>query len=107
LIFTRDKITGITLVIQYPIVGISEGLTPKRSEWVSLRRLSGEKSAIPFPRIFYDPLLCIEIYMNQAEPRMVTFGPFKVIGKRPNEVTMDIQPVLFCPKYLGKMVYQV
>src|SRR5579859_320303 len=57
-----------------------------------------EKVAEPVPRVFDGTELRIKVYVDEAKPGAVAFGPFEIVHEGPGEEAFYIDPFLFGPE---------
>src|SRR5690606_40881440 len=57
--------------------------------------------------ILNDPLLCIEIHMHQPKSSMVPFRPLKIIGQRPDKITMYVKIFALRTEHLCQVVAKI
>jgi hypothetical protein len=67
----------------------------RKSVTCALNAIIIQKPAEPNPRIFDKALLGFVINVNQTKPRLIPFGPFKIIGEAPDKVAVHLYPSCF------------
>ena len=69
--------------------------------------LLAEEVGIPMATGFDGAHLGFEIYMDEAEARLIAFGPLKIVCKGPDEVAFEGYAFRFGLQHLGYVALQV